>query len=135
MEFSFEYYDWLKALNNNAPILIFISIFGSLIFVAVLGLFRSLLKAIGLTIIADWKFLDDFMICFAVTGFIGGFLFLFLTFILTPWENNMLGIRYLMIWFVLFICVFSFYLIHKRSLKKWFDEMSIVEKARGKKKK
>ncbi len=117
-------------------ILIFVSIFGSMLFLLVFALFRSLLKTLGLRFIANWKFLDDFMICFGITGFFGGFLLMLLTFTVLQ-QNSMGGIRFIMIWLALFLCVFTFYLTNKPTLKKWYDEVvassTLPQKAKSKK--
>ena len=134
MEFSFEYYDWLKSLNGTSPILIFISIFGAVGFLIVFGILRWMLKMIGLTFLSEWKFLDDFMICTFLTGFFGGFLIMIFTFLFEASENTMPGIRLLFIWIALYLCVFVFYMTNKTILKKWYHDMtSSSNKSKNKK--
>ena len=136
MEFSFEYYDWLRNLNEASPILIFISIFGAVGFLIVFGILRWMLKMIGLTFISECKFLDDFMICTFLTGFFGGFLIMIFTFLFEASGNNMPGIRLLFIWIVLYLCVFVFYMTNKTTLKKWYHDMtSSSNKSKNKKSK
>ena len=134
MEFSFEYYDWLRNLNGASPILIFISIFGAVGFLIVFGIIRWMLKMIGLTFLSEWKFLDDFMICTFLTGFFGGFLIMIFTFLFEASSNSMPGIRLLFIWIALYLCVFVFYMTNKTILKKWYHDMtSSSNKSKNKK--
>lgn len=121
MEFGFEYYDWLRKLNEFPVALILISIFGSFALVVLLGITRRLLKRIGLKAGADWTFLDYFMIAVGFTGFFGGFLLLVLYF-LSPDDEN-IGIRMLLILSVLFICVVTFLISNKIMLKKLYHDM------------
>ncbi|NDV57620.1 hypothetical protein [Bacteroides sp. 519] len=135
MELSFEYYSWLRSLNAEPFVLIFISIFGSFFFLLIFGLLRYLLKKIGLRFIADWKLLDDFMICFGVTGFFGGFLIMLLTPLVLSEDDGMGGLRLILIWLTLFACVFTFYMTNKVVLKKWSDEVLVIQKPEIKTKK
>lgn len=123
MEFSFEYFGWLKQLNEEPFLLIFISLFGSLLFLLGIAIVRWLLGLIGLKFIANWKFLNSFMISFGITGFFGGFLILILVFLLEASNSDMSGVRLILIWIMLFICVFIFYLTNRVTLEKWFDDM------------
>lgn len=126
MEFSFEYYDWLYEISAQPIWLTFISIFGSLIAVLVLTLFRSILKGIGLGFIVNSSLLDDFIAVLGITGIFGGFIILFFSVPLQFGNNgpiNILGIRIVMIWLVLFILFYIFYVSNKATLKKWHSEV------------
>ena len=133
MEFSFEYYNWLRNLNEAPQVLIFISIFGSILFLIAFGILRWIIKMIGLTFISEWKFLDDFMICTSLTGFFGGFLIMIFTFMFKASADGMAGIRLLFVWIILYICVFLFYMTNKAALKKWYHDMtSLNDKSKKK---
>ena len=110
-------------MNAEPFLLLSISIFGSLLFLAVLGIFRWLLGLIGLKAIPRWSLLDYFMICFGVTGFFGGFLIILLVVVMAEGEDTMTGVRLLLIWLALFLCVITLNLTHKEPLKKWVREM------------
>ena len=124
MEFSFEYYDWLRKLNDASPVLIFISIFGAVGFLLAFGIARWMLKMIGLIFLSEWKFLDDFMICTFLTGFFGGFLIMIFTFLFETSGDNMPAIRLLFIWTALYICVLVFYMTNRTVLVKWYHDMT-----------
>ena len=126
MELSFEYYGWLRTLNENPVIAIFASIFGSLLLVGVTTLFRRLLAKVGLRTIAEWKLLDDLMTCLVITGIFGGFFLLIFVFVIA--GDSMGGVRLLLIWLSLFLCVCSFYFINKIPLKKWYNEVVDIPK-------
>lgn len=134
MELSFEYYDWLKWLNENSPLLIFISIFGAFLFLIAMALLRGFLQRMGLRFIAGWKFFDYLMICIFATGFIGGFLILLLTAVIfQPHTDSMTGIRFILILGALFLCISAFYLTNMAALEKWFDDAVVVSKESPKK--
>jgi len=145
MEFSFEYYDWLRSITKEPFLLIFISFLGSFAVLLVLAGICSFLKAIGLRVIAESSFMTDFIAILGITGVFGAFLIMLLLipagiFDLAS-ENHILGVRIVLIWVAAFITLFVFYRSNKVVLKKWYKDMQegmnskVKSKEKGSKKK
>ena len=127
MEFSFEYYDWLRAITKEPAVLIFVSLLGSFAVLMVLAAICSFLKAIGLRVIAESSFVTDFLAVLGITGVLGTFFIMLLVIPASMFnfgsENHILGIRIVLIWITAFIFLFVFYRTNKVALKKWYNDM------------
>jgi uncharacterized protein YacL len=115
MEFSIEYYPWLKTLSNNPPYIVIWAAFGVPVLMLLFLLPSKMLRS---TKIALLQRLDTaFFASITVTWIIGFVVMMLLLF------ADIAVIRMAIIWCLIFVFHFVFCFIYYQPIKKWMDKV------------
>jgi hypothetical protein len=116
MEFSIEYYPWLKTLTNNPPYIVMWAAFGVPALMLILLLPSKVLRSSKVALLqrADMAFYASITTTWII-GFVVMMLLLF---------TEIAPIRMLIIWCLIFVFHFIFCFIYYQPIKKWLDKVS-----------
>jgi hypothetical protein len=114
--FSFEYFAWLRLLNDNPPAMVAWAAFGVPLAMFASALPGYILRKMGLSIPSS--FMTVFYTSGTITWLTGFIVMMILLF------SGIAAIRMLIIWCLMYLFYFMFCLFYHRPLKKWMDSIT-----------